>query len=113
MGCIVVTMLIGFTWGGWVTGGTAAEMAETAASGARAELAAKICVNRFVNGADAVGQLASLKKSDSWQRDDFIEKGGWATLPGMKEPVAGAADICAQKLMEAKLPSAEPAATSG
>ncbi len=38
-GCIVATMVIGFTWGGWVTGGTATKMAADAAAGASAQLA--------------------------------------------------------------------------
>ena len=28
-GSVAVALLVGFTWGGWVTGGTAQEMAET------------------------------------------------------------------------------------
>ena len=31
VGCVVVALIIGFTWGGWVTGGTATKMAEKAA----------------------------------------------------------------------------------
>ena len=37
--CVVVTVVIGFTWGGWVTGGTATRMAADAAAGARAQMA--------------------------------------------------------------------------
>ena len=37
-GCVVATLLMGFGWGGWVTGGTAAQMAADAAAGARAQL---------------------------------------------------------------------------
>src|SRR3546814_985280 len=44
--CIGLTMLLGFTWGGWVTGETAKEMTESAAEDARAELAAAVCVDR-------------------------------------------------------------------
>ena len=99
-GCIAATILIGFTWGGWVTGGTASEMAADAAANARTQLAADICVERFAKGADAAAQLAALQKSDSWTRDTFIEKGGWATLAGMKEPVDGAAELCAERILK-------------
>ena len=34
MGSIVLTMIIGFAWGGWVTGGTAQKMAEVMAADA-------------------------------------------------------------------------------
>jgi len=32
--CVVATIMVGFTWGGWVTGGTATRMASDAADGA-------------------------------------------------------------------------------
>jgi hypothetical protein len=103
-GCIVATMIIGFTWGGWVTGSTAERMATQGATAARADLAAGICVSRFESGPDAVVNFASLKASESWSRSDFIEKGGWATLAGTEKPIAGAANLCAQRLMDAKRP---------
>jgi hypothetical protein len=103
---IAATLIVGFGWGGWVRGGTAQEMATKAATGARAELAAAVCIHQFVNGANATTQLASLKEADTWKRDSFIEEGGWVTLPGGEKPVAGAASLCAQQLMDAKLPNA-------
>lgn len=104
--CVIATLVVGFTWGGWVTGGTADQMAATAATEARAQLAASVCVERFAKGPDAIAQLAALKSSDSWKRDTFIEAGGWATLAGMDKPIAGAASLCVQQLMtQAKAPS--------
>ena len=105
-GCIVATIAVGFLWGGWVTGGTAARMASDAAAGARAQLAAMVCVAGFNLGPDAAAQLAVLKKASSYQRGDMLAKGGWLTMPGSTEPVAGAADICVQKLMSADLKTA-------
>jgi hypothetical protein len=100
--CAVATMIVGFTWGGWVTGGTAEKMSGAAASTARAELAATMCVSRFMSGTDMVAQLAALKASNSWNRDDLIDKGGWTTPPGAEKPIQGAADLCAKRLLEAK-----------
>ena len=101
--CVVATMVVGFGWGGWVTGGTAAEMARKAADGASANLAATLCVAQFKSDPAQAIQLASLTKLDRWDRTSFITKGGWATLPGMKEPVSGAAELCAGQLADAKL----------
>ena len=109
---VVATMVVGFGWGGWVKGSTAQDMAATAAAGARAELAAAVCLHRFVNGPNATAQLASLKGTDSWKRDAFIEEGGWVTLQGVEKSVTGAASLCAQQLMDAKLP-AKAAGASG
>jgi hypothetical protein len=100
--CAVATMIVGFTWGGWVTGGTAEKMSGAAASTARAELAAAMCVSRFMSGTDMVSQLAALRASNSWNRDDLIDKGGWTTPPGAEKPIQGAADLCAKRLLEAK-----------
>jgi hypothetical protein len=57
-------------------------------------------------GPDAVAQLAVLKKASSYERSDMIEKSGRVTMPGSADPVAGAADICVQKLMSASLKTA-------
>jgi hypothetical protein len=109
-GCVVATMVIGFTWGGWVTGGTAADMVEDATDQAQAQVAATLCVERFMNTADASTQLGSLKDTSSWQRDDFIEEGGWAMVAG--EEYDDAAELCADRLVEMELPPAQEAATT-
>ncbi len=68
--------------GRWVTGGTAEEMVSDARENGRAELAAVVCVDRFLDEAGAVANLAELKEQSQWQRDDYIEDGGWTTLIG-------------------------------
>ncbi len=97
---VIATLIIGFTWGGWVTGGTSQELAETAVEETRAELVAVVCVERFMRAETASVQLAALAEVDSWERDDLIADGGWATLAGMEGPVDDAADLCAERLME-------------
>src|SRR3984957_4020921 len=104
--CVVATIVVGFAWGGWVTGGTATSMASDAADGARAQLAAMVCVAGFNHGPDAVAQLAELKKASDYQRGQILVKNGWATMPGSTDPVRGAADICVKKLMSAGLKTA-------
>jgi hypothetical protein len=47
LGSVVVALIVGFTWGGWVTGGTARDMAATAGDESRGELASVICVEKF------------------------------------------------------------------
>jgi hypothetical protein len=107
-GCIVATMIVGFTWGGWVTGGTAEEMAADGLEQGRAEVAAAVCVEEFMQGADAGVQLASLKETRSaWQRENFIEKGGWAVIAGQEYDEA--AELCAERLMAMEAPAQEAA----
>ena len=102
---VALTLIVGFTVAGWVTGGTAAKMASSAAEKARSQLVATICVETFSQAADAREQLTKLKATSSWERDDFVSKGGWVTPAGFKQPVPGAADICADKLAEMTLPA--------
>ena len=75
LACIVATVVIGFGWGGWVTGGTARKMAADAAAGANAQLAAADCVSRFENGPDATAQLAALKKAEQLRTGRSDQKG--------------------------------------
>lgn len=98
-GISVLTMILGFTVGGWTTGGTAAFMAEKAARDARSTLAASVCVQKFVTTAGAAEKLAALKEASSFERDNFIEDGGWAKLTGVEEAIPGAAELCAEELI--------------
>ncbi|HEX6015703.1 MAG TPA: hypothetical protein VFY87_28645 [Geminicoccaceae bacterium] len=98
--CTVGATVLGFTWGGWVTGGTARSMAEDAAAGARSELAAAVCVDRFKAGGDASAQLAALKGLSGWDRGSFIEKGGWAIMPDQAKTTNKAAKLCADQLAQ-------------
>jgi hypothetical protein len=82
--------------------------------GARQELAAAVCVDRFRGAGDAAAQLAALKGlGNAWDRGTFVEKGGWAAMPGPKpaEPASRAARACADQLalLETPPPPAVPA----
>ena len=109
--CIALTILVGFKWGGWVTGGTAQEMAESATNEARIELAVASCVLRFGRGADADGRLAKLKKTESWERGSYMEKTGWVTLLGVEDPVADAGSRCAELLLTPKTAAKDASAS--
>ena len=97
----VTTIVIGFNWGGWTLGSTAREMAQKSSSSAVVAALAPICVDKFQHAADAPANTVELKKVNSWQQDTFIEKGGWATLPGMISPERGVAQACANLLTAA------------
>ncbi len=109
-GVAVATMVVGFTVGGWVTGGTAQEMAENSADGARAQLVAGVCVERFVSSDQFASDLATLKEASSWDRDNLIEDGQWTMMAGLDEPVADAADLCAERLSAMEVPEVAPVA---
>jgi hypothetical protein len=96
-GGAVVLATVGFTWGGWVTGGKSEAYATQRANAAVVVALAPVCVEKFQHTADASANLVALKKVDSWSQGDFVEKGGWATLPGSNSPqqVSAVAKACA------------------
>jgi hypothetical protein len=89
--------IVGFTWGGWVTGGKAKTAALQGADAAVIVALAPVCVDKFQHAGDVSANLAALKKVDSWSQGAFVEKGGWATLPGSNSPeqVSAVAKACA------------------
>jgi hypothetical protein len=65
-----------------------------------------MCVDAFMQNADAQTNLAALRKiSSNWQQGDYLEKGGWATRPGATSPDYELARACAAKLIEGKAAS--------
>ncbi|MEO3388059.1 hypothetical protein [Mesorhizobium sp. CAU 1741] len=98
-GAAILTMIVGFSWGGWVTGGTSRDLATEAAQVAHMELARDICVERFNAAPGAAASLAELRAitSNSAKRQ-FVEAGGWATMPGQTSPDRRGADACATAL---------------
>ena len=87
--------IIGFTWGGWVTAGSAQRSADNRASSAVVAALAPICLAQFQEKSDSVMQLAELKKIGSYEQRSFVEKAGWATMPGSATPTEGVAQACA------------------
>jgi alpha/beta superfamily hydrolase len=110
-GCIAATMIVGFSWGGWVTGGSAKDMAEQTAEQVAAQVAAAVCIEKFMAAGDAATQLASLKQTSSpWQQENFIEDGGWAVIAD--QAYDGAAELCAEQLIEMEAPAAQEASAA-
>lgn len=89
--------IIGFAWGGWMTGGGAEAMTQKRAQAAVVAVLTPICIERFKANANASANLVELKNdSYSWTRRDYIVKGGWATF-GQDRPFE-LADACAEAL---------------
>jgi hypothetical protein len=98
----VATLIVGFYWGGWVTGGTAKDMVQRSTSSAVVTALSPICVDKFQHSAEASVNMVELKKVSSYQQGPFIEKGGWATLPGSDNANSSVARACAEMLSNLK-----------
>jgi hypothetical protein len=94
----VAALVTGFYWGGWVTDGTAKEMVQKGVSAALVSALAPICVDKFQHSADATANLTEFKKVSSWQQGSFVERGGWATMPGGQPANAAVVQACATML---------------
>ena len=96
---VVGTLVIGFSWGGWLLGSTAAENAEMATKTAMVQALAPICAANFEAAANAEnGMVAKFSAVDSWQRDGHLMEAGWATFPGGAKPDNNVAEACAELL---------------
>jgi hypothetical protein len=97
-GGAIALAIVGFTWGGWVSGGTAEKLAKSQTETAVIAALSPFCVEKFRQAADAPANLAAMKKVSSWEQGRFIEKGGWATAPGTAEPNSAVGRACAETL---------------
>jgi hypothetical protein len=118
-GSVIVATIVGFSWGGWTTGGSAQDMADKAAASARQELAAVLCVDRFMAAPDAGVQLTALQEiTSSYQQAKFVADGGWAIIVPASSPTdyttrtddRKAAGLCAAELAKREISTTEKTA---
>lgn len=98
VGSAILTMTLGFTWGGWVRGATARSMAETQVEDAVVKRLAPICVQQFEGDPAKAEKLKELKDVSSYERGDYVKKQSWAKMPGEGEPDRKVAEECARLL---------------
>ena len=98
VGGAIILAIIGFNWGGWVTAGTAEAMAKEIAANAVAERLGSICVAQFDRDSEKGQKLKEMNRKDTWEKGRYIEKQGWAIMPGDEKPDSAVADACARHL---------------
>ncbi|OEO32246.1 hypothetical protein VW23_012445 [Devosia insulae DS-56] len=96
----IALAIVGFSWGGWVTGGTAQDMAKKASTAAVASALMPYCVDR-AGAVDAAVTMTELKGATTYARKGIVEKAGWATPLGADKPNTDLAQACQLKLAEA------------
>ena len=90
--------VVGFTWGGWVTGGTAREMATDQARLELITALVPICLEKSEQDPNVVATLAEMKEANFSRRSQLLMNAGWATMPGSSGPNRGVATECMKKL---------------
>src|SRR3954453_2662084 len=97
VGGAIALAIVGFSWGGWVTGGKAEMIADQRARPDVVAALKAICADQAKRDPLLAERVALLKTTASYGRGDLIMKNGWATIPGTAEPNRQGANRVADK----------------
>ncbi len=96
----IVTMILGFGWGGWSTGGTAERLALERSNTAVTAALLPVCVEKSKADPARTKKLAALKAlTSSYEQRDMLLKDGWASV-GDAEGNRDVAEACAAQLVK-------------
>ena len=95
--CVVLTTIIGFVSGGWVTDRASRKLAEGMADDAKR--LALICVAQFNQDPAKAAKLEALTQASGYERLKYVQDQGWATMPGEERPDRWVADECVKLLL--------------
>jgi len=90
----IITMIIGFAWGGWTTRGTTQKMSDEAVLASQAA----ICVAQFMKEPNHEEKLKEFEKLLTYgmnNRTDYVRKHGWDKMPGEEKAAPDVAYACA------------------
>lgn len=85
---------LGFGTGFWVTKGSAEQKVNEAVLTVRTT----ICVAQFTNAPNYQERLKEYKALEYSARSTFLEKGGWAKMPGEEKASDAVTQACSGKL---------------
>ncbi|UWQ56019.1 hypothetical protein [Leisingera caerulea] len=102
----------GFTWGGWVTGGTSHGMAVAMSRGDVVTALVPVCLDMSRTDPERAAKLKAIKDAPTYQQRDALIAAGWATAPGTMKPDLDIAQACLAALDVDKTPE-RPENTSG
>lgn len=98
LGGAVLTLVVGFSWGGWLTGGGAETMAATRAKADVVAALVPVCLQISQDDPDRTAKLATIQAASTYQRRDAVMTAGWATVPGAEAPDRDLAQACIEGL---------------
>ncbi len=98
VGGAIVASVLGFTWGGWTTAGSAQEIAQTFATQEVTLAMVPGCLNAAAADPERIAKLATIQESSSFGRSRAVMATGWATFPGTDQPNRDLAVACLEGL---------------
>ena len=90
--------IAGFSWAGWMTEGSAAEMANKMAKKEVTAALVPVCLDMSRNDSERNAKLATIREASSFKRRDAVMETGWATMPGSDSPNRDLAQACIEGL---------------
>lgn len=90
----IAMAVVGFTWGGWVTGGTSRKNAANETSSGVATALTPYCIEKSKTDPLAAAVMIELKAAGSYARGGIVEKAGWATPLGTDKANTELAKSC-------------------
>lgn len=97
-GGAIALAVVGFAWGGWMTGSSANEMAQQEAKAAVVIALVPICVAQSRADPEMAAVMASLQETTSYRRREALMETGWATMPGSEQANRDVAEACMKEL---------------
>jgi hypothetical protein len=94
----VVVGIVGFTWGGWVTGGTANDRATAMSRSDVVAAMVPVCLDMSRTDPDRAAKLAAIREATTFRRREALMDAGWATMPGAEAPDRDIALACLASL---------------
>ena len=99
-GAVALLALL-FATGWMVTNSAASTSARESANTAMVESLAPICVFQFDADPEKAKYLEQLKAESGWKQYQFVEKQGWATMPGSEKSDSDVARECVKRILSA------------
>ena len=96
----LLTMILGFSWGGWMTTSSADRIALERSQSAVTTALVPVCLEKSKADPASAKKLGALKAlPSSWDQRDAVLKDGWASI-GQGEGNRDVADLCAAQLLK-------------
>ncbi len=100
VGGSVVTMILGFGWGGWTTSGSADRIAMERSNAAVTAALVPVCLEKSKADPAIAKKVGALKALTSlYEQRDAVAKDGWASI-GAGEANREVAEACATELLK-------------
>ncbi len=96
----IVTMIVGFSWGGWTTSGTTDRIAMERTTAAVTAALVPVCLEKSKADPAVAKKVGALKAlTSSYEQRNAVAKDGWATV-GAGEANSNVAEACAAELVK-------------